>query len=559
MKNIFKSALALAVAAPMLLTSCLEETIPTSVVTNEGLKSSSKATEALLWEMGAIFNKYNTLGQDNAYDWGYGSLMHCHDVMTEDMAIVSSNYDWYTAWEQAQYLSENYMNNQFQWTLYWKIVQTPNNVLSAVGTESDDALMASYIGVASAYRAAIYLDLAQTFEFLPNEKTSPIVTVANGDGTSSKNDVTGLTVPIVTENTTEELSKNNPRATHEEMLKFILEDLDRAEANIAKGARLGNTLPDLAVVYGLKARAYMWDGGVNPSSYQQAAIYARKAIDQNGATPATQAQWLSVTDAFNKYLPSWMWCISTTKDDRVVTSGVLNWTSWMSNETTFGYAVAGPYSMISKSLYDRISDTDFRKLAWKAPQSSILSGKEQTPLAAAAYKKLPDYASLKFKPSEGNTGESAIACSGDYPLMRVEEMYLIEAEAVAHSNPTEGMRLLSEFMQYRDPSYNAQTALASHKNDKDVLAGRITAEIAEIIQQKRVELWGEGLTFFDIKRLNMSVTRSYSNSNFSRETRFNTNGRPAWMNWCMLITEGNTNKAVEGWNNPSFDNVYTAQ
>lgn len=551
MKNIIKSALALAVAAPMLLTSCLEETVPTNVVTNEGLKSSSKATEALLWEMGSIFNKYNNLGSDMANDWGYGSMMHIHDVMTEDMAIASSNYDHYTPWEQAVYLSEQYRNTQMVWSYYWKIVQTPNNLFSAVGTESDDDAMAAYIGVASAYRAAIYLDLAQSYEFLPNEVTSPI--------TASGNDVTNLTVPIVTENTTEELAKDNPRATHAEMFKFIMEDLDRAEANIAKAARLGNTLPDLAVVYGLKARAYMWDGGLNPASYQQAAIYARKAIVENGAAPATSAQWLSVTDAFNKYLPSWMWCITTTKDDRVVTSGILNWTSWSSNETSFGYAAAGPYNMISKQIYDRISNTDFRKLAWKAPASSPLSGQEQSPLTAALFKKLPDYASLKFKPSEGNIGESAIACSGDYPLMRVEEMYLIEAEAVAHTNPAQGIQLLADFMKYRDPQYDAQKAVASHAREKDVMDGRISAEIAEIIQQKRVELWGEGLIFFDLKRLNMSCTRAYSNTNFSRETRFNTNGRPAWMNWVMVQSEGNTNKGVYGYNNPSFDNVYTAQ
>lgn len=550
MKNIIKSALALAVAAPMLLTSCLEETVPTNVVTNEGLKSSSKATEALLWEMGAIFNKFDNLGSELANDWGYGSMLHIHDVMTEDMAIASSNYDWYTSWEQAMYLSEQYRNTQMVWNYYWKIVQTPNNLFSAVGTESDDELISAYIGVASAYRAAIYIDLASCYEFLPNEVTSPI--------TSAGNDVTNLTVPIVTENTTEEDAKNNPRAPHERMFKFIMEDLDRAEANITKAARLGKTLPDLAVVYGLKARAYMWDGEMNPASYQQAAIYARKAITQNGATPATQEQWLSATDAFNKYLPSWMWCITTTKDDRVVTSGILNWTSWMSNETTFGYAAAGPYSMISKAIYDKISDSDFRKLAWKAPEGSSLSGKEQTPLTEKAFAKLPAYASLKFKPSAGNTSASAIACSGDYPLMRVEEMYLIEAEAVAHSNPAEGIALLAEFMKYRDAKYNAQAAVASHARDKDVLQGRITAEIAEIIQQKRVELWGEGLMFHDFKRLNMSCTRSYNGSNFATGTLFNTEGRPAWMNWCMVQSEGNTNIGVRGWNNPSFDGLYTS-
>ena len=34
----------------------------------------------------------------------------------------------------------------------------------------------------------------------------------------------------------------------------------------------------------------------------------------------------------------------------------------MSNEAFYGYASAGPYVMIDKSMYDRISNNDFRKL-----------------------------------------------------------------------------------------------------------------------------------------------------------------------------------------------------
>lgn len=33
--------------------------------------------------------------------------------------------------------------------------------------------------------------------------------------------------------------------------------------------------------------------------------------------------------------------------------------------------------------------------------------------------------------------------------------------------------------------------------------------INEIVLQKRIEFWGENTTFFDMKRLNMGVTRAY--------------------------------------------------
>ena len=98
MKTIYKSIIA-AVALVPALTSCIEEVFPTDGVTEEQLSESPKAAEAYVWGMTAFMNNYATLSSSYAYDWGYGSMMHIRDVMTEDMAIVSSGYDWYTAWE----------------------------------------------------------------------------------------------------------------------------------------------------------------------------------------------------------------------------------------------------------------------------------------------------------------------------------------------------------------------------------------------------------------------------------------------------------------------------
>ena len=81
--------------------------------------------------------------------------------------------------------------------------------------------------------------------------------------------------------------------------------------------------------------------------------------------------------------------------------------------------------------------------------------------------------------------------------------------------------------------------------------------VEEIVLQKRIELWGEGLTFFDVKRLDMGVDRTYQGSNFYDNTQFNTNGhRPAWMNYCIVQTEENSNSALRGWNNPDPSNRY---
>ena len=120
-------------------------------------------------------------------------------------------------------------------------------------------------------------------------------------------------------------------------------------------------------------------------------------------------------------------------------------------------------------------------------------------------------------------------------------MYFIEAEAAAHLG--EGASLINTFMTtYRDPKYTCE------KSGDEL--------IDEIVFQKRVELWGEGQSFFDYKRLNMSVTRAYKGTNYQEDARFNTEGRPAWMNICIVQSEKNNNKALVGFENPDPSELY---
>ena len=77
--------------------------------------------------------------------------------------------------------------------------------------------------------------------------------------------------------------------------------------------------------------------------------------------------------------------------------------------------------------------------------------------------------------------------------MRVEEMYLILAEAQAmNGDAAAGKTTLENFVKtYRDPAY--------------VVAG--DAQEAVWIQ-RRIELWGEGFEYFDLMRLRKGVRRS---------------------------------------------------
>ena len=507
-------------------TSCIDETFPTDAATEDQLGSSAKATEALLWAMPAFINDAETV-VGNHYEWGYGSLMHIRDVMTGDMTVVATGYDWYSSWGANTNQSEEGAPSQYIWNYYWKLVQTANNVIKAVDPVTATPNQLGMLGAAQAYRALSYLDLAQMYEFLPNGVTTGVK--------NDSIDITNYTVPIVDENTTETMARNNPRVHRDSMAMFILNDLNNAEQNIVNLTFSDKVLPHLDVVYGLKARLYMWIG-----DYENAKTYARLAIDNNTGHVMSEEECLSTEEGFNQAGP-WMWASTTQKEDAVVKTGILNWASWMSPEAQYGYNAAGATSMIDAAMYNRISNNDFRKLMYKAPEGHALEA--SVPYIDAAWAaELPEYAAIKFRPNAGNTQEYSVGSSTSYPIMRIEEMYFIEAEAAEHLAPGEGIALLTDFMTtYRNPFY--------------VVAPGVEA-IDEIVFQKRVELWGEGLAFYDIKRLDMSVTRGYEGSNVDAARQFNTIGRPAWMNLCIVKTEKNNNKAIIDWENPDPTGKY---
>lgn len=537
MKTIFKSTLLLAVASGMSFTSCIDEVYPTSSVSQEQLESSVKAGEAMMWAMSGFMVNWNTSGASWHGDFGYSSMMHIRDCMTGDMSLLEAglNYNQWGNYTEIVYLGQNYASVQRIWNYYNKQVLACNKALEYYHEGVEDDLGKGARATALAFRAMTYLDLARWYEFLPNNNTSGLL--KNG------NDVTGLTVPIVTEKTTEDEYRNNPRATHAEMSAFILSDLDYAEQNIGKASYGTRLLPDLACVYGLKARVYMWN-----EDYAKAAEYAEKAIQASGRTPLTKDAWTSTTSGFNTLdNTSWLWGLEFSKENDAVATGICNWTSMMSCEAEYGYAGVGAAPIIDARMYARISDTDFRKLSWITPGVTPLV--YDFPLIEENYRgyyvnNFP-YACIKFRPGAGNVSDSNEGSSTAVPVMRVEEMWFIYMEAIAHTNPGQGKNLIEQWMKtYRDPEYTCEVAGTDEV-------------VEEIVFQKRVELWGEGQTLWDIKRLNYSVTRNYEGTNFYPGSDKNTIGRPAWMNMVMVQTEGNNNKAVDGWNNPDIPDNYT--
>ena len=122
-------------------------------------------------------------------------------------------------------------------------------------------------------------------------------------------------------------------------------------------------------------------------------------------------------------------------------------------------------------------------------------------------------------------------------MMRVEEMYLIYIEAIAHTKGVDAAKtVLNDFMnayRYTDGSYECQATDIESLEDA-------------VLLQKRIELWGEGLLYFDYKRLKIAVVRTYTGTNFLESHRLNSKyGFVApWMDCYIPEYEKSSNPAV---------------
>lgn len=461
--------------------------------------------------------------QEWIWDFAYPSLMLERDFMGQD--YVDADLFWQIWYTVHTALGSEYLGCQLPWTFYYKLINNCNNVIAMVPdyAHADDTRRHG-AGLAYAMRAFAYMDLARMFQYtyVGNEQLP--------------------TVPIVTEQTTEAQKADNPRATNEAVWRFILEDLDKAEACLEDYRRTDKTKPDVSVVYGLKARAYL-----TMENFPEAEKYAVKA--QTGYAPMTEAEWLDKTTGFNTLSNrAWMWGMQQSSDDPIIKSGKGRY-SWIGSfcvEQSFGYAGmdGGCFPMIDAHLYATIPATDFRKRAFLAPSDAgslagVAKYTDYVPSANLSFRltDLPPYTSFKFRPADKGYTDYMVGTAVGIPLMRVEEMMLIEAEAIGMQpdREAEGRQKLAAFAALRDPNYRMP---------------ELTSFRDAVWWQRRVELWGEGFATFDIKRLKKGIIRSYAGTNHTAGYRFNTTSVPQWMNFVIIATEFDNNHGL-GENNPT--------
>ncbi len=463
--------------------------------------------------MGTPYAVYGS-SRGRADDFGFISAALSQDLEGADATSANNGYNWFSAACALSTRNPQYANPYMRYTLPYRQIGVANEIINSVDLATAEDAAKYKAAQAYAIRAFDYMALAPYFQGnYATCKDQPCVPLIKADGDAT----------------------NNPRATVGELYDQVVSDLNTAIENLAGYQRTDKAQIDQQVAYGLRARAYLAMG-----EYAKAAEDAEKAMQ--GYTPASRDE-VSVPGFDDIDDANWMWGIDIT-DAQVASAGYATSASWVSSFSGDGYAAACAVTLcINKLLFDKIPATDVRKGWW-------LDGNKHSPnwanltwgsakgdaiadlvLDDGSKVGFPAYTNVKFGLK---SGIGSTLNNNDWPLMRVEEMILIEAEGLAKSGQeAKAKEVLEKFVKtYRDPSYSVTAG------------GRTLAD--EIWFQRRVELWGEGFFVSDARRLGKNIVRFHGgeDSNLSTAFQFNVSVDDPWLNMRFPKSETDNNKGI---------------
>jgi hypothetical protein len=458
MKKIIKYSILL-ITMSLFLSACEKdflETQPTNQVADQlAISSTANALKVLNGIHRSLYIRYETT-QGNG---GIGSHFIHLDCMGEDH--VNNRNQWFNrVYQWTAGSSDTDFYSRFPYILYYHIIANANIILDGINadTQGTQEERDNLIGQALVYRAFSHYQLVQVYgnRYVP------------GGGN------TQLGVPYKLTNSDEFLLQ--ARNTVEEVYQLANDDLDRAILLLDGLARTNKSHISVAVARGLKARIALTQG-----QYSTAITFAKQA--RAGFVLMDQATYANGFRDQSENTSEFMWASQIIPDQ---TDTFANFGAFISRNFSSS-AIRGNPRSISSELFNLISATDIRKTLWSEDGShpNLPSDKE----ISSRHSRHP-YTNQKFL--SVSTGDSRM----DVPLMRAAEMYLIEAEAEARGGvAAQGAQALFDLIATRDTAYTLSTSTGQ-------------ALIDEIMIHRRIELWGEGFRFLDLKRLNLPLDRT---------------------------------------------------
>jgi hypothetical protein len=443
----------LAIVMLLFSVSCKKDFLQTSptnaVAVSEATANTKNGYAALNGIHRLMYSEYDQQGQA-----GEGSNNIFRDLMGEDIVYPllngSTGLIGFLQW--VTHRDVNSPDLRYVYRFYYRIISNANVLINgidnATGLDEDKKIIK---GQALAYRAWAHFQLVQLWG-------------KRYDSTTKPNNQLG--VPLLTANTLE----SQPRATVEAVYTQVNKDLDDALPLLAGYTRSGTAAKsniDESVVHGIKARVAL--------TQQNWEIAATNAIAARAGYPLMDTA--AYKSGFNNIEnQEWIWGSRQIDDHNTFFSSYFAYISANFNSTV----IRTQPRAINATLYNAIPATDIRKRMWDLTGATV-----PVPTGGA---KVP-YQNKKF------LAKSESLSVGDVPYMRSAEMYLIEAEARARQGQVIAAR-------------DALFTLAKNRNYNYILSTNSgQALLDEIFFHRRIELWGEGFRFVDLKRTNSPLNR----------------------------------------------------
>lgn len=466
----------LSLAGVLGFSSCLDElnTEPTDKVSGSTIFADVTSAKTAI---NGVYRLLYTSGWSS--DWasennGQTAIQLLADLMAEDHLMYSQGQGWFYE-DYRLNVHGDYTNKAGRpysvWNYYYTIISNVNYIIAAEQTMSGDPEERdNIVGQAYAMRAYAYFYLIQLYQ------------------QTYKGHESAPGVPVYTEPTAAG-SEGKPRGTVQETYDQINSDINRAIELLEGKTQSHISNVDYYVANGFKARFALVQ-----HDYATAAAAATEALKKNGLALATVSE---LGDNNDSSVSDVMWgCVITTDQSQ----GYSGFFSHMDADAEGMYA-SQAQQCISSGLYNLISDTDTRKAAWfRAPlEDGAIEGNGS----------MTSYCQLKFKMADYTTW------TGDYLLMRAEEMVLIKAEAECHQSQFDQARAtISQLGSLRDPNFAERLAARTDANTYNTNTNEpLRTLMDEILFQRRVELWGEAGRIFDLQRLGLGYNRVYEGSN----------------------------------------------
>lgn len=456
---------ALAALSATALTSCSESFLdrePSGVyITEDQMNESMKwNTQILLGELQGVSSnliRWQSGGTTRQDDFGQKSVDIATDLMTGDMVYSYGNsYGWFGGDTRLTNATLTANRSYILWRYYYRVINSCNLILDTAGgsdNEPENATNKLYFAVAKTVRAHAYFNLvtlfAHNYADVKDNKALPVY--------DSQADVYGAPQTV------------------DSVYNFILHDLDGAITAYTNALEEGVapsdiSMPDISVAYTVQAYAYLQKG-----EYALAQAAAANAIASSDKTMLADDNLFFGFNTINN--TDWMWGIDITDD---TTGGLC--TFWgMMDYFTYSYQAVGDFKVINSDLFQQIPTTDFRRSWFTAFGSTNMANL------------LP--ANKFFDDAREPMGDAS--WTNDIHFMRIEEPYMIAAEAAARQNDlTTACQYLSAMLSGRDTE--KATAITSMSQDE---------LLEEIYFNWRLEFWGEGKSLLTLKRFEKSSTR----------------------------------------------------